>query len=63
MEVYDLTGSMGYDVFGYTQDQLINNVIDLYERHMEFLHMQRDLPGTSDMSGGAEPVRTWEEDQ
>lgn len=63
MEVYDLTGSLGYDVFGYSQDQLINNVIDLYERHLQFLHMQRDLPGTSDMSGGAEPVRTWEEDQ
>ncbi|OFT89619.1 choline BCCT transporter BetT [Corynebacterium sp. HMSC28B08] len=60
MEIYDLTGSMGYDVYGYTQEQLINNVIDLYERHLEFIHMQRDLPGTSDMSGGADPIRTWE---
>lgn len=60
LEVYDLTGSLGYDVYGYSRRQLINNVLDLYERHLEFLHMQRDLPGSSDLSDGAEPVRTWE---
>ncbi|WP_459611515.1 choline BCCT transporter BetT [Corynebacterium urogenitale] len=62
MEVFDRTGSLGYDIFGYTQEQLINNVLDLYERHLEFLHIQRDLPGTSDMSDGAEPAREWSED-
>lgn len=62
MEVFDRNGSLGYDVFGYTQDQLINNVLDLYERHLEFLHIQRDLPGTSDMSDGAAPAREWSED-
>lgn len=62
LEVFDRTGSMGYDVFGYTQDQLINNVLDLYERHLEFLHIQRDLPGTSDITDGSEPAREWSED-
>ena len=62
MEIFDRTGSLGYDVFGYTQEQLINNVLDLYERHLEFLHIQRDLPGTSDMSDGASPAREWSED-
>ena len=46
---------------GYTVEQLIDNILDLYERHLEFLHMQRDLPGSSDMSGGAEPIRDWSE--
>lgn len=62
LEVFDHTGSLGYDVFGYTQEQLIDNVLDLYERHLEFLHMQRDIPGRSDMSGGALPVRDWTRD-
>ena len=62
LEVFDNTGSLGYDVYGYTTEQLIDNVLDLYERHLEFLHMQRDLPGTSDMSDGADPVRAWTED-
>ncbi|HIW96263.1 MAG TPA: choline BCCT transporter BetT [Candidatus Corynebacterium gallistercoris] len=61
LEVFDRTGSLGYDVYGYTTEQLIDNVLDLYERHLEFLHMQRDLPGTSDLSDNADPVRTWEE--
>lgn len=61
LEIFDRTGSMGFDVFGYTTEQIIDNVLDLYERHMEFLHMQRDLPGTSDLSDGADPVRNWEE--
>ncbi|CAB0526403.1 high-affinity choline transporter BetT [Corynebacterium diphtheriae] len=55
LEVCDLTGSLGYDIYGYTQEQLIDNVLDLYERHLEFLHMHRDLPGSSDLSDGATP--------
>lgn len=62
LEVFTLTGSLGYDVYGYTQEQLISNVLDLYERHMEFLHMQADLPGTSDLSDNADPVREWTDD-
>ncbi|ARU46763.1 choline BCCT transporter BetT [Corynebacterium silvaticum] len=62
IEVFDLTGSLGYDVFGYTGEQLIDNVLDLYERHLDFLHMQKDLPGSSDLSDGAQPVRFWRED-
>lgn len=61
-EVFTLTGSLGYDVYGYTQEQLISDVLDLYERHLEFLHMQADLPGTSDLSDNAEPVREWSDD-
>lgn len=62
LEVYDLTGSLGYDVYGYSENQLINNVLDLYERHLAFLYIQHDQPGESDVSDGAEPERTWRED-
>ena len=62
LEVFTLTGSLGYDIYGYTQEQLISDVLDLYERHMEFLHMQADLPGTSDLSDNADPVREWSDD-
>lgn len=62
LEVFTLTGSLGYDVYGYTQEQLISDVLDLYERHLEFLHMQSDLPGTSDLSDNADPVREWSDD-
>ena len=62
LEVFTQTGSLGYDVYGYTETQIIENVLDLYEGHMEFLHLQRDLPGASDVSDNADPVREWSGD-
>ena len=59
LEVFDLSGSLGYDVFGYPEEAFIDNVLDLVERHFEFIHIQSDLSGTSDLSDGAEPYRTW----
>lgn len=47
LEVYDLTGSLGFDV---------------YERHLAFLYMQQTQPGDADLSDGAEPERMWRED-
>lgn len=47
LEVYDLTGSLG---------------VDVYERHLAFLYMQQAQPGDSDLSDGAEPERMWRED-
>ncbi|WP_311957182.1 choline BCCT transporter BetT [Halomonas garicola] len=41
MEVYlDVAASQGYDIMGYTKGQLLDNVLDQYERHLEFLQMQ-----------------------
>ncbi|MFD5868496.1 choline BCCT transporter BetT [Corynebacterium sp. NPDC060344] len=62
LEVFTLTGSLGYDVYGYTGTQIIEDVLDLYERHLEFLHLQADLPGNSDLSDSADPVREWTDD-
>jgi choline/glycine/proline betaine transport protein len=38
-------GSQGNDLVGYTKEQVINDVLDRYERHMTFLHINRISPG------------------
>src|SRR5699024_557965 len=41
MEVYlDGGTGEGYDIMGYTKDQIIADVLDQYERHLEFLQIQ-----------------------
>ncbi|WP_017615349.1 choline BCCT transporter BetT [Nocardiopsis salina] len=53
----------GYDVMGYTKEQLISNILDEYERHLEFLRLSREAsvsPGASE--GGSEADRPPEED-
>ncbi len=34
-------GSQDYDLVGYTKEQVINDILDQYERHMQFLHLVR----------------------
>ena len=34
-------GSQDYDLVGYTKEQIINDILDQYERHMQFLHLVR----------------------
>ncbi|KAB7628278.1 BCCT family transporter [Alkalilimnicola sp. S0819] len=38
-EVYLAEGSQHYDVMGYTEEQLIGDVLGQYERHMHYLHL------------------------
>lgn len=40
IEVHLTHGGLGYDVMGYTSAQLIDDVLDQYERHLEFLRLQ-----------------------
>jgi len=39
LEVHLQEGGQGYDVMGYTYTQLIDDVLDQYERHLEFLRL------------------------
>jgi choline/glycine/proline betaine transport protein len=39
LEVHLLEGGQNYDVMGYTYTQLIDDVLDQYERHLEFLRL------------------------
>ncbi|WP_432536522.1 choline BCCT transporter BetT [Kineococcus arenarius] len=42
LEVHLAEGGQGYDVMGYTHSQLIDDVLDQYERHVEWLRLQQD---------------------
>ena len=38
-EVHLLEGGQNYDVYGYTKEQVLGDVLSQYERHMQFLHL------------------------
>ncbi|MFD4367787.1 choline BCCT transporter BetT [Rhodococcus sp. NPDC058521] len=59
LEVFSADGSSGFDVFGFTKEQLISNVLDHYERHLVFLH---NSEGTDSTAVNAEPVLDWSHD-
>jgi len=40
-EVYLKEGGQDYDVMSWTQEQIINDMLDQYEKHMHFLHLVR----------------------
>lgn len=40
MEVYLGAGGQGYDIMGYTYSQIVDDVLDQYERHLDFLRRQ-----------------------
>ncbi len=46
LEVHLPEGSQGYDVMGYNREQLIGDVLDQYERHLEFLRLHDAAGGT-----------------
>ncbi len=39
-EVYLREGGRGYDIMGYNQRQIINDILNQYERHMHYLHAE-----------------------
>ena len=44
MEVYlDGGTGQGYDIMGYSKEQIIDDVLDKYERHVEFLQLQENI--------------------
>ncbi|MBD7995739.1 choline BCCT transporter BetT [Arthrobacter sp. Sa2CUA1] len=62
MEVFSLEGSHGYDVMGYTKEQLITDVLDHYERHLEFLHLNREVPGNTAITEDPVGKDNWDAD-
>lgn len=40
-EVHLREGGQDYDVMGWTKEQIINDLLEQYERHMHYLHMMR----------------------
>lgn len=65
LEVFSQSGSHGYDLMGYASSQIITDVLDHYERHLEFLHLNRANPGASSVADEAyssEASTQWEQD-
>lgn len=40
-EVYLREGGQDYDIMGWAKDQIINDILDQYEKHLHFLHLVR----------------------
>lgn len=59
VEVFSVTGSQGYDLMGYTKEQLITDILDHYERHMEFLHIARDESSATSVAEDAPAPQDW----
>ena len=55
VEVHLSDGGQGYDLAGYSKDQVIADILDQYERHMFFLHTQREGTG-GDVSDAPTPA-------
>ena len=43
LEVHLREGGVGYDVMGYTREQLIEDIVDHFESHLQFLHLSREM--------------------
>ncbi|MCZ7456852.1 choline BCCT transporter BetT [Streptomyces sp. WMMC940] len=50
-EVRLAEGNQGYDVMGYTEEQLIGDMLDQYERHFEFLRLHHEATAGSALPG------------
>lgn len=46
VEVHLFEGGQGYDLMGYTKEQVIQDILDQFERHLHFLHIQRESHGS-----------------
>ncbi|MET3952207.1 choline BCCT transporter BetT [Arthrobacter sp. UYEF36] len=62
MEAFSLEGSHGYDLMGYTKEQVITDVLDHYEQHLEFLHLNRAAPGNTVLAEDQMAKDNWESD-
>ncbi|MCG7308923.1 choline BCCT transporter BetT [Brachybacterium sp. ACRRE] len=59
LEVFTATGSRGYDVYGYSSEHLITDVLDLYESHLEYLRVSQ---GGADGALASAVTTDWHED-
>ncbi|KHJ66213.1 choline transporter [Pantoea rodasii] len=47
LETFLLEGSQGNDLMDYNKEQVIIDILDQYERHLNFIHLHREAPGSS----------------
>ncbi|RJS95104.1 choline BCCT transporter BetT [Salinisphaera sp. Q1T1-3] len=54
LEVFLTEGTQGYDLMDYSKAQVIDDILDQYESHLHFLHLNRVAPGESSLPDGPE---------
>lgn len=42
LEIFSATGSRGHDILGYTREQVISDVLDAYDAHLEYMSLTGD---------------------
>lgn len=47
LETFLLEGSQGNDLMDYSKEQVIIDMLDQYERHLNFIHLHREAPGSN----------------
>ncbi|WP_286785157.1 MULTISPECIES: choline transporter [Pseudomonas] len=47
LETFLREGTQGNDLMDYSKNQVINDILDHYERHLNFLHIYREAPGNA----------------
>nr|WP_270263264.1 choline BCCT transporter BetT [Kocuria marina] len=62
LEIFTATGSLGYDVLGYSPEQLINDALDCYERHLEFIRLNHQHPGSTQIGVTTSDTTDWSTD-
>jgi choline/glycine/proline betaine transport protein len=62
LEVFTASGSLGYDVYDYSRDQIITDVITRYESHIEFLRIAAEDAGTLAVDDAPVENPDWEDD-
>ncbi len=49
VEIFNLTGSQGKDIMGYTKEQVISDILDAYDAHMMYMSMIGDKGSPSSL--------------
>lgn len=73
LEPFSMTGSRGYDIYAYTKEQIIHDVLDNHERHLEFIRISGVTPveiangispttGATSIIGAENAVTDWSVD-
>ena len=63
VEIFNLTGSQGQDIMGYTKDQVISDILDAYDAHMMYMSMIGDKGSPSSLVEATIPDEWTDSDQ
>jgi len=56
LEVHLREGGLSYDLMGYSREQVIEDLIDHFEAHLQYLHMRREMGNNMDDSSEPGPA-------